>query len=46
MPSKHSADPLQRFPVFQTSSSEEFKHALLTRFGASHAEVKSLAQTF
>ena len=43
MPSKHSADPLQRFPVFQTSSSEEFKHALLTRFGASHAEVKSPA---
>jgi AraC-like DNA-binding protein len=41
MPSKHPVDPLQRFPVFQTSNSEEFRHALLTRFGASRAEVKS-----
>lgn len=41
MPSEHSADPLQRFPVFRTSSSEEFRHALLTQFGASKAEVKS-----
>jgi len=40
MPSTHSADPLQRFPVFQTSSPEELKNALLTRFGASDAEVK------
>lgn len=40
MPSTHSADPLQRFPVFQTSSSEEFRHVLLTRFGASRAEMK------
>ena len=40
MPSMHPADPLQRFPVFSTSDSEEFRHALLTRFGASRAEVK------
>jgi len=40
MPSEHLADPLQRFPVFRTSDSEEFRHALLTRFGASKAEVK------
>jgi AraC-like DNA-binding protein len=40
MPSTHSADPLQRFPVFHTSSSEDFRHALVTRFGASRAEVK------
>jgi AraC-like DNA-binding protein len=36
----HSADPLQRFPVFRTSDPEEFRHALLTRFGASNAEIK------
>ena len=36
----HPANPLQRFPVFSTSDSEEFRHALLTRFGASRAEVK------
>jgi AraC-like DNA-binding protein len=40
MPSQRPADPLQRFPVFQTSDSEEFSHALLTRFGASRTEVK------
>jgi AraC-like DNA-binding protein len=40
MPSKHLANPLQRFPVFNTSDSEEFRHALVTRFGASRAEVK------
>jgi AraC-like DNA-binding protein len=40
MPSEHSADPLQRFPVFHTSDCEEFRQALLTRFGASGAEVK------
>jgi AraC-like DNA-binding protein len=43
MPSTHSADPLQRFPVFRTSCSEEFRHALLTRFGASRAEMKTPA---
>ena len=43
MPPQHSADPLQRFPVFHTSSSEEFRHALLTRFDASRAEVKEPA---
>jgi AraC-like DNA-binding protein len=41
MLSKRPADPLQRFPVFQTSDSEEFSHALQTRFGASRTEVKS-----
>ena len=41
MPSTHSADPLQRFPVFRTSCSEEFRHALLTRFGVSRAEMKT-----
>lgn len=40
MPSNHPADPLQRFPVFSTSDSEEFRNALLTRFGASNAEIK------
>ena len=40
MLSRHTADPLQRFPVFRTSNSEEFRHALLTRFGASKAEIK------
>jgi AraC-like DNA-binding protein len=39
MPSKHLSDPLQRFPVFSTSDSEEFSHALLTRFGARRVEV-------
>ncbi len=36
----HPANPLQRFPVFSTSDREEFRHALVTRFGASHAEVE------
>ena len=40
MPSTHSAEPLQRFAVFQTSSPEELRNALLTRFGASAAELK------
>jgi AraC-like DNA-binding protein len=44
MPSQHSADPLQRFPVFQTSNLEEFRHALLSRFGASSAELKTPAR--
>ena len=34
-------NPLQRFPVFQTSDPEEFRHALLTRYGATNAEIKS-----
>src|ERR1700744_5928290 len=33
-------NPLQRFPVFQTSDPEEFRHALLTRYGATRAEIK------
>jgi AraC-like DNA-binding protein len=36
----HLADPLQRFPVFSTSDSEEFRNALMTRFGAMRAELK------
>jgi AraC-like DNA-binding protein len=34
-------NPLERFPVFQTSDPEEFRHALLTRYGATNAEIKS-----
>ena len=34
-------NPLQRFPVFRTSDPEEFRHALLTRYGATRAEIKS-----
>lgn len=41
MPSELLANPLQRFPVFQTSNPEEFRHALLTRYGATRAEIKS-----
>ena len=40
MPFEPSASPLQRFPVFRTSDPEEFRHALLTRYGASNAEIK------
>lgn len=40
MPSEHLADPLQRFPVFRTTDSEEFRDVLLARFGARKAEVK------
>jgi AraC-like DNA-binding protein len=34
-------NPLQRFPVFRTSDPEEFRHVLLTRYGATRAEIKS-----
>ena len=34
-------NPLQRFPVFQTSDPEEFRHALVTRYGATNAEIES-----
>ena len=34
-------NPLERFPVFQTFDPEEFRHALLTRYGATNAEIKS-----
>lgn len=34
------AEPLNRFPVFQTSDSEEFEHVILTQFGATRAEVE------
>src|SRR5271169_3631414 len=40
MPSKQPADPLRRFPVFETSDPEEFSDALVTRFGASRAEAR------
>lgn len=33
-------NPLQRFPVFQTSDPEEFRHALVTRYGATNAEIE------
>ena len=35
---------LQRFPVFRTSDPEEFRHALLTRYGAIDAEIKSSSE--
>ena len=38
-------NPLQRFPVFSTSSSEEFRHALLTQFGAVKAEVNVISES-
>jgi len=41
MPSEQAADPLQRFPVFRTFNSEEFRNSVLTRFGATGVEVKS-----
>src|SRR5579863_54682 len=41
MPSEQLAVPLQRFPVFSTSDPEEFRDALLTRFGARKTEMKS-----
>jgi AraC-like DNA-binding protein len=40
MPSDPFASPLQRFPVFRTSDPEEFRRALLTRYGATKAEIK------
>jgi len=33
------SDPLRRFPVFRTTDPEEFRNVLLTRFGASGAEI-------
>jgi len=41
MPTQQFADPLRRFPVFKTSSPDEFRHALLNRFGATRSEIKS-----
>ena len=41
MSSEPPVNPLQRFPVFRTTDPEEFRHALLTRYGASRAEIKS-----
>ncbi len=43
LPSEPLADPLRRFPVFRTSDAEEFANALVTRFDASRAEVRSPA---
>jgi AraC-like DNA-binding protein len=39
---EQAADPLERFPVFRTSNSEEFRDAVLTRFGATGVELKSV----
>jgi AraC-like DNA-binding protein len=44
MPSQQFADPLRRFPVFETSCPDEFRNALLTRFGVTHAEIKSASR--
>jgi AraC-like DNA-binding protein/mannose-6-phosphate isomerase-like protein (cupin superfamily) len=41
MPFEPLANSLQRFPVFRTSDPEEFRHVLLTRYGATNAEIKS-----
>jgi len=41
MISEDLAEPLRRFPIFQTSDAEEFRHAILTQFGAVNAEVKN-----
>jgi AraC-like DNA-binding protein len=40
---EHPADPLRRFPIFRTTDPEEFRNALLTRFGARRTEMKSPA---
>ncbi len=41
MSSEPLANSLQRFPVFSTSDPEEFRHVLLTRYGATNAEIKT-----
>jgi AraC-like DNA-binding protein len=43
MLAEHQADPLRRFPIFRTSDPDEFRDALLTRFGARRTEMKSRA---
>ncbi len=40
MPGQQFPDPLRRFPVFETSCPDEFRNALLTRFGVIKAEIK------
>src|SRR5580692_6417041 len=40
MASEATAEPLHRFPVFKTSDIEEFRHAIVTEFGGTKAEVK------
>lgn len=40
MPSKRLADPLQRFPVFETSDPGVFRDLLVARFGATRADLK------
>jgi hypothetical protein len=35
--------PLRRFPIFQTSNSQQFSHAIVTEFGGVRAEVESLS---
>jgi len=41
VPGLPTPDPLKRYPIFRTSDSEEFRNAILSRFGATSAEVKS-----
>jgi AraC-like DNA-binding protein len=41
VPGLPTPDPLKRYPIFRTSDSEEFRNAILSRFGATGAEVKS-----
>jgi AraC-like DNA-binding protein len=33
--------PLRRYPIFQTSDSQEFRHAILTEFGGVRAEIEN-----
>lgn len=39
MPPYQLDNPLQRYPVFETSNSEEFRSAILTKFGGTKFEV-------
>jgi len=41
MASEDDTEPLRRFSVFKTSDTEEFRHAILTKFGGAQAEVKA-----
>ena len=43
IPPLHPSDPLRRYPVFKTADPEEFRNALLTRFGAIGCEIRHQA---
>jgi hypothetical protein len=43
IPPLHPSDPLRRYPVFKTADPEEFRNALLTRFGAIGCEIRRQA---